>query len=130
MMRTDDRGDRGAAVVDFCLIMVVLLPLVLGVIQIGLVLHVRNTLTAAASEGARHAAAIDGTAAGGEARTRALISESVGETYARDVEATDTDAAGAAAVEVRIEAEVPALGFFGPGIKLDIAGHAIKEQEP
>ena len=33
-----------------------LVPLFLGVLQVGLVLHVRNTLTAAASEGARYAA--------------------------------------------------------------------------
>ena len=39
--------------------MVLVVPLVLGVIQLGLVLHVRNTLTAAASEGVRYAAIID-----------------------------------------------------------------------
>ena len=47
------RGERGAAVVDFVLVLVVLVPLFLGLLQVGLVLHVRNTLTAAASEGAR-----------------------------------------------------------------------------
>ena len=46
-------ADRGSAVVDFVLVMVVLVPLVLGIAQVGLVLHVRNTLTAAASDGAR-----------------------------------------------------------------------------
>ena len=53
------RKERGAAVVDFVLIMVLLIPIVLGVLQVGLVMHVRNTLAAAASEGARSAAAID-----------------------------------------------------------------------
>ena len=48
--------ERGSAVVDFVLVMVVLVPLVLGIAQVGLVLHVRNTLTAAASDGARSAA--------------------------------------------------------------------------
>ncbi|MEP9381463.1 TadE/TadG family type IV pilus assembly protein [Nocardioides cheoyonin] len=37
------RTQRGAAVVDFVLVMVVLLPLVLGVMQLALVLYVRNT---------------------------------------------------------------------------------------
>jgi hypothetical protein len=31
--------DRGSAVVDFVLVMVVLVPLVLGIAQVGLVLH-------------------------------------------------------------------------------------------
>ena len=39
--------------------LVVLIPLVLGIIQVGLVLMVRNTLAAAASEGARLAATAD-----------------------------------------------------------------------
>ena len=42
------RDQRGSAVVDFVLVLVVLLPLFLGILQLALVLHVRNTLTAAA----------------------------------------------------------------------------------
>jgi Flp pilus assembly protein TadG len=40
------------------LVVVVLVPLVLGVLQVSLVLLVRNTLTAAASDGARYAATV------------------------------------------------------------------------
>ena len=40
--------DQGSAVVDFVLVMMILVPLFLGIIQLGLVLHVRNTLVAAA----------------------------------------------------------------------------------
>lgn len=47
------------AVVDFVLVTVILVPLVLGIMQVALVLHVRNTLTSAASEGARYAATVD-----------------------------------------------------------------------
>ena len=63
-------ADRGSAVVDFVLVMVVLVPLVLGIAQVGLVLHVRNTLTAAASDGARSAATLGSTPADGVARAR------------------------------------------------------------
>ena len=59
-------GQRGAAVVDFVLVMVILVPLFLGIFQLALVLHVRNTLTAAASEGARAAATLDGSPARGQ----------------------------------------------------------------
>ena len=38
-----DRREAGAAVVDFVLVMVVLVPLFLGILQVALVLHVRNT---------------------------------------------------------------------------------------
>jgi Flp pilus assembly protein TadG len=51
--------ERGAAVVDFVLVLVVLVPVFLGILQVALVLFVRNTLTAAASEGARYAATLD-----------------------------------------------------------------------
>ena len=41
----------------------ILLPLVIGILQLALVLHVRNTLASAAGEGARHAA-VAGSSAG------------------------------------------------------------------
>ena len=41
------------------LVLAVLIPLVLGILQVALVLLVRNTLAAAASEGARYAAVAD-----------------------------------------------------------------------
>ena len=68
------RSERGAAVVDFVLVTVVLVPLVLGIAQVALVLHVRNTLTAAASEGARLAATADRAPADGVTLTRQRVS--------------------------------------------------------
>ena len=124
------RDDGGAAVVDFVLVMVVLVPLVLGVIQLGLVLHVRNTLTSAASEGARYAATIDRTPADGAERTRQLVASGLSAHYADDVSAQQTVVAGQPAVEVRVSAHVPALGLFGPSIDIEVAGHAVEEVLP
>jgi hypothetical protein len=45
------RGDGGSAVVEFVVVVPLLLLLVLGVLQVGLALHVRATVTAAAAEG-------------------------------------------------------------------------------
>ena len=59
-------GERGAAVVDFVLVLLVLLPLVIGILQLALVLHVRNTLASAAAEGARHAAVAGSSGVAGE----------------------------------------------------------------
>ncbi len=74
---------RGAAVVDFVLVLVVLVPVFLGVLQVALVLFVRNTVTAAASEGARYAATLGRDPADGAARTRSQISGALAGRYAR-----------------------------------------------
>lgn len=110
--------------------MVVLVPLILGIFQVGFVLHVRNTLTAAASEAARQAATVDGTPESAEQRARALIGDSIGSAYATDVEVEPTAVEGYPGVEVRIEASVPALGVLGPGVDLAVEGHAVEEQVP
>jgi Flp pilus assembly protein TadG len=124
------RDESASAVVDFVLIMVLLIPLVLGIIQVGLVLHVRNTLTAAASDGARYGAGLDHTPDDGAQRTRDLIEGAIAGRYADDVSAAATDVDGYPGVEVRVRAEVPALGLFGPAVQLDVEGHAVQEVLP
>lgn len=127
MPRAAGTGERGSAVVDFVLVMVVLVPLVLGILQVGLVLHVRNTLTSAASEGARHAGTLDAGPAEGAARTRAEISGALSGRYARDVTARQTSVDGAPGVVVTVRATVPPLGLWGPGVSLEVSGHAVEE---
>ena len=119
--------ESGAAVVDFVLVLVVLIPLVLGIIQVGLVLLVRNTLASAASEGARHAATADRGPADGIAVTREQIDGAISGRYAQDVTARPTTVDGAPGVEVVVRAEVPALGLFGPALELEVSGSAIEE---
>lgn len=129
-MHPRPRDEAAAAVVDFVLVMMILVPLVLGIIQLGLVLHVRNTLTAAASDGARYGAGLDHSPADGARRTREIIGEALADRYADDVSARRTEVDGAAGVEVRVRAKVPALGLFGPGMELDVEGHAVREVVP
>lgn len=129
-MRSRRRDESAAAVVDFVLIMILLVPLVLGVIQLGLVLHVRNTLTAAASDGARYGAGLDHTPDDGARRTRDMIEDAIAGRYAEDVSASVTDVGGYPGVEVRVHAEVPALGLFGPGMDIEVEGHAVQEVAP
>ncbi|AWB92990.1 TadE family protein [Aeromicrobium chenweiae] len=128
-MRAADR-DRGAAVVDFVLIMVLLVPLVLGIAQVALVLHVRNTLAAAASEGARSAAPLGATPADGVERTRTMIRRALDDRYADDVAASLTTIGGVPGAEVEVRAKVPALGLFGPAVSVTVRGHAVREVEP
>lgn len=124
------KSETGAAVVDFVLIMVLLIPIVLGVIQVGLVMHVRNTLSAAASEGARAAAVVDGDPSFGADRTRALIRAAIADKYADGVTAGFARVGGVPGTVVRVHAEVPALGLFGPGVSLNVEGHAVREDLP
>ena len=123
-------ADLGAAVVDFVLIMVLLVPLVLGVAQVALVLHVRNTAAAAASEGARASAPLGATPADGAARTRSMIRAALADRYAEDVTATRTTIGGVPGTEVVVRARVPALGLFGPSVQVTVRGHAVSDVEP
>ena len=124
------RTQRGAAVVDFVLVMVVLVPLFLGILQVALVLHVRNTLTSAASEGARYAATVDRPLEAGAERTRAQIAHALAARFARRVTASETVVDGTPVVRVDVVAEVPPLGLWGPAVRLAVSGHAIEETLP
>ena len=121
------RSPRGAAVVDFVLVLAVLVPMFLGILQLTLVLLVRNTLAAAASEGARYAATIDRDPADGATRTRTQIEGALAAKFAEDVEAHEVLVGGAPGVEVTVHAVVPALGIGGPAIELTVTGHAVEE---
>lgn len=128
---SDDRSrdtEVGAAVVDFVLVLVVLVPLFLGILQLALVLHVRNTLVAAASDGARYAATADREPPDGAAYARDQIEGALADRFARDVSASPTSIDGAPAVVVTVRAEVPALGLWGPAVSIEVRGHAIEEQ--
>ena len=121
------RGERGSAVVDFVLVSTILVPLFLGILQVGLFLYVRNTVTAAASEGAHYAAVLNRAPADGAARTRELISGVVTDGLVDSVSAEETDIDGQPGVEVSVEAHMPPLGLWGPGISFTVEGHAVKE---
>lgn len=112
---------------DFVLVLVVLIPLFLGILQVGLVLLVRNTLANAAAEGARYAASLDRDLAAGEQRTRDQVEGAISGRFARDVNARMVSLDGRPTVEVVVRARVPALGLGGLGVGLEVVGHAVEE---
>ena len=69
------RGDSGSAVVDFVLVGALLTLVFVGVVQLAVVLHVRNTLVDCASEGARFGALADRTPDDGAARATLIWAE-------------------------------------------------------
>ena len=127
-MTTGGRREGGVAVVDFVLVLMVLIPLVLGILHVGLVLLIRNTLAAAASEGARLAATADRDPTDGVALTREQIDGAISGKFAQDVTVRRRMVGGAPGVEVVVRAEVPALGLFGPTVQLEVSGSAVEER--
>lgn len=127
MPRRRPRGQHGSAVVDFVLVLAVLVPVVLGILQVALVMLVRNTLAAAASEGARYAATADRGPADGVALTREQIDGAISGRFAQDVSVRRVLVDGAPAIEITVHARVPALGLGGPSVDLDVSGRAIEE---
>ena len=125
--RSQHRSQRGAAVVDFVLVLLVLVPLFLGILQVALVLLVRNSLASAASEGARLSATADRGPGDGAALAREQVAQTIGGRYAQDVRVRRVLVDGAPGVEVTMHARVPALGIGGPAVELDVSGHAVEE---
>lgn len=112
------------------MVSVLVLAVVLGVLQLGLALHARNTLISCASEGARHGAKIGSSPDAGADRTRDLIRRSISDGYADDVSVTtEQTAAGVQVVVVRVSAPLPVIGPLGPDGALDVTGRAFVEDQ-
>jgi hypothetical protein len=124
------RDDSGSTVVDFVLVGGLLTMLTLSVIQLGLALLVRNTVLDAAAEGARYGALADNTLADGVERTRALITASIGPTYARDVTISLGNYDGHPADIVTVVTPLPVIGLVGFDKGLEVHGHAAMEVLP
>ncbi|WP_391530678.1 TadE/TadG family type IV pilus assembly protein [Candidatus Frankia nodulisporulans] len=115
--------------VEFILVGTLLLFLFLGILQVGLVLYVRNTLAADAAEGARHAANLGVTSADGGPYAQALIARTI--PGRADTTCTGVDVDGPDAtplVQVTCKVVVPlVLVPLGDGVTLTVTGHAVKE---
>lgn len=121
------RDDRGSAVVEFTLVGVLLTVLFLALLQLGLALHVRNTLVASAAEGARYGANADRDPDQGAAVTRQLIRDSLADSFAGGVTSGFETVDGMQTVYVRVEATLPVFGLLGPSRAIRVRGHALEE---
>lgn len=121
------RDETGSAVVEFTLVGVLLTMLTLALLQLGVALHVRNTVLDAAAEGARFGALADNSPADGVARTQDLITEAIGADYATEVSVGTGEWMGHPAVTVTVRTTLPVIGLIGVGGGLEVAGHAALE---
>ncbi|WP_258066955.1 TadE/TadG family type IV pilus assembly protein [Arthrobacter sp. GMC3] len=123
--KTGGHPESGAAVVDFVLVSALVAIMFLALVQLALVLHVRNTVADAASSAARYGALADRTAQDAQERATFLIESALGGAYGQDVSATVTEADGIAILTVTVIAPLPLIGLLGPGESLQMSGHAI-----
>ncbi|UXM93790.1 pilus assembly protein [Paenarthrobacter sp. JL.01a] len=96
----------------------------MSVIQLTLILHVRNTLIDAAASGARYGALADRTSSDAEARTAELITSALNAGFAQDITTAEMDIDGIHTLEIRVRAPMPVLGLMGPGGSMEVRGHA------
>lgn len=121
------RDERGSAPAEFVMVGVLVVALIVGVVQLALFVHVRNTIQDAASEGARWAAMADSTPARGITRTRELISTALGPGFASDVSASSDLWNGHPVVAITVRATVPLVGLIGVPGALETTGHSALE---
>ncbi|GAB2675764.1 TadE/TadG family type IV pilus assembly protein [Thalassiella azotivora] len=119
-------GDRGSAAVDFVLVGTLLTLMFVALVQLTLVLHVRNTLVDCAAEGARYGAFADRGPQDAAQRTRELIGASLSSRYAADVTATTVDLGGVDVVRVTVRAPLPVIGLLGPAGAIEVDGHGAR----
>lgn len=125
--RTD--AEDGAAVADFAMVAGLLVIVFAAVFQLGLALHIRNTLISCAAEGARLGARADAQPADAIPRTRDLINRSLSARYSQDISVSTDTVGGVAVVVVRVSAPLPLIGPLGPDGQLDVVGRAFEERQ-
>ena len=129
-MRAHPRED-GSAVVDVVLVSALVVLLFLIVVQVGLALHVRNVVVAAAAEGARYAANADREAADGQDRTRAAVAGALSSSIADRLSYSVTQTVGpggASVIEVLVTGPLPVVLLPAVPFTLTVRGHALEEQ--
>lgn len=125
------RSDResGSAVADFAMVSGLLSLMFLAVFQLGLALHIRNTLISCASEGARYGARANATPQDAVDRASQLISASLTDRYTHNITATTTTVDGIRVLQVRVQAPLPVLGPLGPDRVLSVQARAFSESQ-
>jgi len=128
-VRRHQAAERGSAVADFAMVSGLVALLFLAVFQVGLALHIRNTLIACAAEGARRGARADAVPEDGATRARALIGDSLSPRFARGVTADVVETGGVRVVVVEVLAPLPVIGPLGPDGRLRVVGRAFLESQ-
>lgn len=108
------------------MVTVVLGTLFLAILQLGLAMHVKNTLVASAADGARYGANANRTPEEGAEYTRRRIRAALADRFADKVEGRAENGL----VTVTVRAHLPLIGMWGPkGVRLDANASAFDERQ-
>lgn len=125
------RGDRGAAVVEFSLVAVLLVAIFMVVLQVGIYIHERNVMAASAQAAARYAANANVSSSEGADRAKTLIAQALSVKAARGLTCTATEVTGdggVVVVQVRCVGAIPTIvSGLGDVLSVNVVGRAIKE---
>lgn len=119
-------SERGSAVAEFVMVTTLLVVIAMTLVQLALVLHVRNTLIDAASNGAHYGALANRSAGDAQGRTRTLITESLHGGFARDIAVSTTRVGDSQLVTVSVSTRVPLIGLLPNGWDLHVEGEAVR----
>lgn len=119
-------NERGSAVAEFVMITTLLVLIAMTLVQLALVLHVRNTLIDAASNGAHYGALANRSASDAEGRTRTLITESLHGGFASGIAVSTTNIGENQLVNVSVNTRVPLIGLLPNGWELHVEGEAVR----
>lgn len=129
-----ERDDRGSAVVDFVLVSALLVFLLFAVLQVAVLVYVRNVVSAAAADGARRGAEYGSTPADGARRASDVLRQALPGLSA-DVQcdgAPTTDASsGLATTTVRCQGTLHAVLLpLGLPLRIDASSTVLREAPP
>lgn len=96
---------------EFVMVSALLIAVFLGILQLALALHVRNTLMDAAAAGARYGTLADRGPGDGVRRTRELIRGALSDRFAANVDATPINIGGTPGVRITVRAGIPLFGM-------------------
>lgn len=111
------------------MVSVLLILVAMSVFQLGLALHVRNTVLSCASEGARLGARAGATSEDAVATTASLLASALSPAYAEGVSVRSTSVAGVQVLEVTAIVPMPVIGLLGPADAMTISGRAFREDQ-
>lgn len=103
-----------------------LIIIAMTLIQLTLVLHVRNTLIDAATNGAHYGALANRSPSDASGRTRTLISESLHSGFAQNIRVSTSAVGEGQLVSVTVNTRVPLIGLLPNGWELTVRGNAVR----
>lgn len=116
------RHDHGSVVAESAMIIALLTLLCGTVLQLGVIVHTKNTMIDAASAGARYAALADRNLTDGQQRTEALLNSSIPNAHSTSI-TIRRDPSGEL-ITVTVTHQVPLLGFITGPIPLSATAQA------